>query len=346
MDREPFIALVDVVKRYGPRFPPAVSHLTLDLHRGEILALLGPSGSGKTTVLRLIAGFESPDEGKILLNGTPVAGNGLFVPPERRHLGMVFQDYALFPHLNLLDNVMFGLKGGRREREKRALEMLAKVGMDGFADRYPHELSGGQQQRVALARALAPEPVAILLDEPFSNLDADMRSATRREVEKVLRDSGMSAILVTHDQEEAFSMADRVGVLNNGALEQLAEPEVLYHMPATRFVADFVGQADFLPGEVRDAVITEVGAFPNSSALPRGSKVELMIRPDDVDLEPDESGEGVIVGRKFRGSENLYTVRLPSGVRLHSSQPSTRVLAPGTRVKVTVHLDHVVIFPL
>ncbi|MFQ5903248.1 MAG: ABC transporter ATP-binding protein [Candidatus Binatia bacterium] len=347
MDNLGLVALKGVSKRYSPRFPPAISRLTLTLNRGGILALLGPSGCGKTTALRLIAGFEIPDEGTILLNGVPMAGNGFWVPPEARKIGMVFQDYALFPHLTLLENVAFGLLGrGRREREAKAMEVLEMVGMDGMARRYPHELSGGQQQRIALARALAPGPLVILLDEPFSNLDADMRAEMRREVEKILRASDMSAILVTHDQEEAFSMADRVGVLNSGSLEQLDAPETLYHTPATRFVADFVGQADFLPGEIQEGITTEVGIFHDRSGLPKGTRVELMIRPDDVDLEPSQDGNGLIVGRRFRGSENLYALTLPSGIRLHSSQSSDRVLPTGTRVKVIVQPMHVVVFPL
>lgn len=347
MDDPGLVVLEAVSKQYSPRFSPAISRLTLTLHRGEILALLGPSGCGKTTTLRLIAGFEVPDEGTILLNGTPVAGNGFWLPPEARNIGMVFQDYALFPHLTLLENVAFGLQDrGRREREAKAMGVLERVGLDGMGQRYPHEISGGQQQRAALARALAPGPLVILLDEPFSNLDADMKSEMRREVEKILRASGMSVILVTHDQEEAFSMADRVGVLNSGSLEQLDAPEILYHAPGTRFVADFVGQADFLPGEVQEGIRTEAGIFHDGSGLPKGTKVELMIRPDDVDLEPSQDGNGVVEGRRFRGSENLYALRLPSGIRLHSSQPSTRLLSRGIRVKVVVQPKHVVVFPL
>jgi len=346
MDDPSIVTLKEVTKLYAPALPPAINRLNLSLRNGEILALLGPSGSGKTTALRLIAGFEAPDEGTILLNGNPMAGNGFWVPPEKREIGMVFQDYALFPHLTLLENVAFGLRGKKREREAKSMAVLDLVGMESMARRYPHELSGGEQQRVALARALAPSPLLILLDEPFSNLDADMRAEMRREVEKILRQSGMTAILVTHDQEEAFSMADRVGVLKNGSLEQLAAPETLYHTPATRFVADFVGQADFLPGEVREGILTEVGTFYDGSGLPKGTKVELMIRPDDVDLDLSETGNGVITSRRFRGSENLYTLKLPSGLRLHSSQSSTRVVPIGTKVQVIVRPSHVVVFPI
>lgn len=340
------VVLHEVTKQYSPRFSPAISRLSLTVNQGEILALLGPSGCGKTTTLRLIAGFEVPDEGAIYLNGVPLAGNGFWVSPETRKIGMVFQDYALFPHLTLLENVTFGLHGKRKsEKAAMALAALKMVEMDDMARRYPHELSGGQQQRVALARALAPGPLLILLDEPFSNLDADMRAGMRREVERILRQSGMSAILVTHDQEEALSVADRVGVLNNGALEQLAAPEVLYHTPATRFVADFVGEADFLPGEIQEGIVTEVGIFHDGSGLPKGTRVELMIRPDDVDFEPCDDGNSLIGGRRFRGSENRYALTLPSGVRLRSSQPSDRVYPRGTRAKVVVRPTHVVIFP-
>lgn len=340
------VALQEVSKSYGPGFPPAISCLSFTLNRGEILALLGPSGCGKTTTLRVIAGFEEPDSGVVTLGGEPIAGDGFWIPPEERKIGMVFQDYALFPHLTLFENVTFGIRSWpRRERATKALQILAMVGMRGLAGRYPHELSGGQQQRIALARALAPGPLVILLDEPFSNLDSDMRAGMRREVEKILRGSGMSAILVTHDQEEAFSMADRVGVLNEGMLEQLDAPETLYHTPATRFVADFVGEADFLPGEVEDKIVTEVGLFHNGSGLPKGTRVELMIRPDDVDFEASNNGSGIVVGRKFRGSENRYAITLPSGLRLRSSQSSDRVLPAGTRVKVIVEPTHVVVFP-
>ena len=347
MDKPSLVTIKEVSKSYSSGSPPAVARLSLTLEKGEILALLGPSGSGKTTTLRLIAGFEDPDEGMILLNGVPVGGGGFWVPPESREIGMVFQDYALFPHLTLLDNVAFGVRIREKgKREQKAMKVLEMVEMGEMAKRFPHELSGGQQQRAALARALAPGPLVILLDEPFSNLDADMRTEMRREVEGILHDSGKSAILVTHDQEVAFSMANRVGVLNQGSLEQIATPEVLYHTPATRFVADFVGEADFLPGEVREGIVTEVGTFHDGSGLSKGTRIEVMIRPDDVDFEPSQSGNGLIVGRKFRGSENRYALTLPSGIRLRSSQSSDRVLPQGTRVEVTVRPTHLVVFPI
>ncbi len=343
------VTLSRVSKRYSPEAAPAVDRLSLTVGRGQILALLGPSGCGKTTTLRLIAGLETPDEGTVTIAGRVVADarRGLCVPPEERGVGVVFQDYALFPHLTVADNVGFGLAGRpREERRARVRTVLDLVGLTDLADRYPHELSGGQQQRVAVARALAPAPAVVLLDEPFSNLDADLRAQMRDEVEKVLRSTGTTAIFVTHDQEEAFTIADRVGVLNAGRLEQLDAPETIYHQPATPFVAEFVGAADFIPGLVTsEGIVTELGVFSNLEGHEPGDKVRVMIRPDDVTFVPAADGEAVIVRRYFRGSENLYCLALPSGHRVHSSQPSAAVHAVGTRVRPEAHVLHVVTFP-
>jgi iron(III) transport system ATP-binding protein len=266
------------------------------------------------------------------------------VPPEERGVGIVFQDYALFPHLTVGDNVGFGL--ARAARRDRVAEVLDLVGLGGLATRYPHELSGGQQQRVALARALAPAPAVMLLDEPFSNLDADLRAQMRDEVERILRSSATTAIFVTHDQEEAFTLADRVGVLRAGRVEQLATPSQIYHRPATRFVASFVGAADFLPGVVSGlGIVTEVGTFANVEQLALGGRVDVMIRPDDITFVPETDGAGTITRRYFRGSETVYCIRLPSGHRVHSSQPSASILPAGMRVRVTSHVLHVVAFP-
>jgi iron(III) transport system ATP-binding protein len=340
------IRLHELRKVYQPGDTLALDDLTLSVARGEILALVGPSGCGKTTLLRLIAGFEVPDGGRIDLDGRTVAGGASFVPPEQRGVGMVFQEYALFPHLSVLDNVAFGLRHlARAEAGRRAREVLALVGLGELAGRYPHELSGGQQQRVALARALAPNPEVVLLDEPFSNLDADLRAEVRREVAAILRGTGRTAIFVTHDQEEAFVLADRVGVLHRGRLEQLEAPEAIYHRPATRFVADFVGQADFLPGVIKpEGAVTEIGLFANDRALPVGLPVEVMIRPDDVLLFPHPTGSAEVADREFRGSDNLYRVRLPSGQVIHSSQDSSNILAPGAKVRVRVKPCQPVIF--
>jgi iron(III) transport system ATP-binding protein len=345
------VTLTNVGKRYRRHQTPALSGLSFTVERGEILALLGPSGCGKTTTLRLIAGFELPDEGTITIGGRTVAdatrGGTATVPPEDRGVGIVFQDYALFPHLTVVENVAFGLhRHARPARQGRAAEVLRLVDLESLARRYPHELSGGQQQRVALARALAPAPALMLLDEPFSNLDADLRNQMREEVENVLRSTGTTAIFVTHDQEEAFTIADRVGVLAAGRLEQLAAPEIVYHRPATTFVAAFVGAADFLPGEVTAAgIVTEIGVLPNSDGRALGEWVRVMIRPDDVTFLPCDDGPAVILKRSFLGAETRYCLELPSGRRVLSSQASAAPFAAGLRVRVQAHALHVVAFP-
>jgi len=343
------VHLEHVTKRFGADRPPATDGLSFTVESGRILALLGPSGCGKTTTLRLIAGFETPDQGRIAIAGQTVADadRGIHVEPEARGVGVVFQDYALFPHLTIAQNVGFGLeRTSRGERRARVAQVLDLVSLTDFAERYPHELSGGQQQRVAVARALAPAPTLILLDEPFSNLDADLRAQMRDEVEKILRATGTTAIFVTHDQEEAFTIADQVGVLDQGRLEQVGAPEVIYHNPATPFVAEFVGAADFLPGLVsREGIVTEIGVFGNLNGRALGSRVRVMIRPDDVTFVPDAAGEAVIVRRYFRGSENLYRLDLPSGHRVHSSQPSSAAFPNGLRVRPEAHVLHVVTFP-
>jgi len=341
------LQLKEVSKRYAADQPPAVDRLTLTVEQGEILALLGPSGCGKTSTLRLIAGFEVPDSGSVVIRGEVMAGPGRWSPPEERGVGVVFQDYALFPHMTVAENARFGLhRLDRATQKKRVAQVLELVGLEAFAGRYPHELSGGQQQRVAVARVLAPAPALILLDEPFSNLDADLRTQMREEVEKILRNTGTTAIFVTHDQEEAFTLADRVGVLHQGQLEQLDPPEQIYHHPYTRFVAEFVGAADFIPGLVTaEGIVTELGVFANTDGREIGEKVEVMIRPDDITFIPRSDGQGTIVTRHFRGSENLYCVRLPSGHRVHSSQPSSAFFPMGTRVRVEAQVIHVVTFP-
>jgi iron(III) transport system ATP-binding protein len=259
---------------------------------------------------------------------------------------MVFQEYALFPHLRVQDNVAFGLqKLSTDERATQVRLMLEMVGLTDLAARYPHELSGGQQQRVALARALVQKPAVLLLDEPFSNLDPDMAGKMREDLHDLLRRTKTTAILVTHDHDEAFAMADRIAVLNNGRLEQLDTPEAIYHTPSTPFVADFVGQADFIPGTIeRGKVVTEIGEFPHQPGYREGVTVVVMIRPDDVHIAPLAQSTTHILARQFHGSENLYTIGLPSGRVVHSSEPSTTVYPVGTPVELQINATHTVLF--
>jgi iron(III) transport system ATP-binding protein len=326
---------------------PAVLNIAFAAHEGEILCLLGPSGCGKTTILRAIAGFEPVQSGQIFLSGRLVSSPDHMTPTEDRRVGMVFQEYALFPHLRVQDNIAFGLRELRRsERKVRVQDMLRLVGLEGFERRYPHELSGGQQQRVALARALVQRPVLLLLDEPFSNLDPDMAGRMRQELHDLLRRTKTTTILVTHDHDEAFAMADRIAVLNQGLLEQFDTPETIYHMPQTPFVADFVGQADFIPGTVSNGIVhTELGEFPNTLDCEEGASVVVMIRPDDIHLMEEKNSDARISARQFRGSENWYSITLPSGQIVHSSEASTTVLPLGTAVRLRVVATHSVVFP-
>jgi iron(III) transport system ATP-binding protein len=325
---------------------PAVQGISFAAREGEILCLLGPSGCGKTTILRAIAGFEPVRSGQIFLSGQLVSSPDVMTPTENRRVGMVFQEYALFPHLRVQDNIAFGLRHlVRSERAAMVEEMLRLTGLEGFERRYPHELSGGQQQRVALARALVRNPVVLLLDEPFSNLDPDMTGRMRQELHDLLRRTKTTTVLVTHDHDEAFAMADRIAVLNRGRLEQFDTPEMMYHMPATPFVADFVGQADFIPGTVSQGMVhTELGEFPDTIECEDGTAVVVMIRPDDIHLVPTKGAGSHVLSRQFRGSENLYAVSLPSGQIVHSSASSTSVYQEGTTVELRVLATHTVLF--
>ena len=341
----PILELRSVSCAYDPH-RPAIRDMSFSAEEGEILCLLGPSGCGKTTVLRAIAGFEPVRSGKIFLSGRLVSSSSDTIPTEERHVGMVFQEYALFPHLRVAGNIAFGLGHlSRSDRENRVHEMLRLTGLEGFERRYPHELSGGQQQRVALARALVQNPIVLLLDEPFSNLDPDMAGRMRQELHTLLRRMKTTTILVTHDHDEAFAMADRIAVLNHGVLEQMDSPEIIYHLPSTPFVADFVGQADFITGQIQQGMVhTELGAFPNTVDAEEGAPVVVMIRPDDIHLLPNKSAGPRIVARQFRGSENLYAVRLGSGQIVHSSESSTSVYQEGTAVELRVSATHTVLF--
>jgi iron(III) transport system ATP-binding protein len=341
------LELHDIVRH----FPgcAAVDGLTLSLPQGAIGCLLGPSGCGKTTALRCVAGFEPLDRGEIRAQGRLLSGPGFAVAPHLRRVGMVFQDYALFPHLNVADNVAFGLHGlPRDERQRRTREMLERVGLVDQRSQYPHQLSGGQQQRVALARALAPRPEIVLLDEPFSNLDVELRERLSLEVRDLLKSLNATALLVTHDQHEAFAMADLVGVMRAGRLEQWAEPPMLYHQPATRFVADFIGQGVFVDGEVVDpqVIATELGRIKARAgqALEPGAQVQLLIRPDDVVLDESSTLRATVVHRTFRGAQFLYTVQLASGLRLLSLLPSHEEFPVGAQIGIRIQAEHVVAF--
>ena len=341
----PVLELRSVFCAYDP-IRPAIRDISFAAREGEILCLLGPSGCGKTTILRAIAGFEPVQSGEIFLSGRRVSSPSDAIPTEERHVGMVFQEYALFPHLRVTDNIAFGLGNlPRTTRAERVQEMLQLTGLEGFERRYPHELSGGQQQRVALARALVRNPIVLLLDEPFSNLDPDMAGRMRHDLHALLRRMKTTTVLVTHDHDEAFAMADRIAVLNEGRLEQMDSPELIYHMPATPFVADFVGQADFIQGQVQDGMVhTELGEFPNTLDADEGTPLVVMIRPDDIRLTPNKAAGPTIVGRQFRGSENLYTIQLGSGQIVHSSESSTTVYQEGTAVELRVAASHTVLF--
>ena len=332
-----------------------VNNLSFGLDKGAIGCLLGPSGCGKTTVLRCIAGFEPVVEGEVLLNGVRVSSSGFSLRPEQRHIGMVFQDYALFPHLTVISNIIFGLHYmSRKECSERAAEMIEIVGLKDVVNNYPHELSGGQQQRVALARALAPKPDLLLLDEPFSNLDVNLRERLSLEVREILKSQGTTAILVTHDQNEAFAIADEIGVMQHGKIMQWDSAYNLYHRPASRFVANFVGQGVFLSGKVLDSnhVEIELGILEvdishqhtSDKLSGKGRNVDVLIRPDDIVHDDESSLKAKVLHKAFRGAEILYTLRLPGGSTALSLVPSHHNHAIGEDIGIKLEVDHVVAF--
>lgn len=342
------IALDQVRCRYNGQI--AVRDVSFTVAAGEIVSLLGPSGCGKTTILRAIAGLESVQAGSISLRGRSVSTTKGELPTEKRQLGMVTQDYALFPHLTALENASFGLhKKPRQQRKPIAEHWLDWVGMHDYADRYPHELSGGQQQRIALARSLAPEPDILLLDEPFASLDLELRERLAGKLRELLQANGATGLVVTHDQHEAFALADQIGVMQQGEILQWDTPHKIYHEPANRFVADFVGQGRLLPGTLirPNAVRTAIGDIEgeqNVHANP-GALVDVLLRPDD--LIPDEQGsiQGRVIKRAFKGADILYTLRLDTDDEVLALFPSHVNPELGSNVRLRLAAEHLVAFP-
>ncbi|MGV1043646.1 ABC transporter ATP-binding protein [Limnohabitans sp.] len=350
-----FLELSQLDIQYPGRNTPAVQGVNLGLRAGEIGVLIGPSGCGKTTLLRAVAGLEPVSGGKVLLSQRVVSEPGHTVPAEQRRIGMVFQDYALFPHMDVGRNVGFGIEHlPKAERARRVAEVLTLVGLEGAEKRFPHELSGGQQQRVALARALAPQPDLLLLDEPFSNLDIDLRERLAQEVRNILKAAKATALLVTHDQLEAFAIGDVIGVMNEGQLHQWDDAYSLYHRPATRFVADFIGHGVFTPATLREVngqvvVDTPVGELTDVAECPlpcafEGGQCDVLLRADDIVHDDDAPVKAEIIRKAFRGSEFLYTLRLASGDLLMAHVPSHHDHKLGEWIGIRAEVDHVVTF--
>jgi iron(III) transport system ATP-binding protein len=350
------LRLQGITKFYSASTSPAVNQVSLSLKQGEILGLLGPSGCGKTTLLRLMAGFETAQSGMLWLGERLVSGPQIWVPPEERGIGMVFQDFALFPHLTVFENIAFGLypcfKRQKALIRSRVFEVLDLVGLAGFAQRYPHELSGGQQQRIALARALAPQPMLVLLDEPLSNLDVQVRLHLRQELRTILKAACTSAVFVTHDQEEALAVSDAIAVMRSGCLEQVGAPEEIYCAPASRFVAEFVTQANFLAAHRSGSRWqTVLGTFEIPEFEIPGAKSAailegwLMIRQEDMSLQLDPQGTVTICDRQFLGKDYRYILRAATGEQFYALSSVTRALPVGATVSVSARPGVLKLFP-
>ena len=350
-----FLEVSQLQVAYAGRPQATVREVSFGLHAGDIGVLIGPSGCGKTTLLRAVAGLEPVSGGTIKLAGEVVSSTSVSLAPEARQIGMVFQDYALFPHLNIGRNVGFGIDHlPRPARAARVAEVLELVGLAGQEERFPHELSGGQQQRVALARALAPKPRLLLLDEPFSNLDVDLRERLAHEVRSILKAAQTTALFVTHDQLEAFAIGDRIGVMHDGKLHQWDDAYTLYHRPATRFVAEFIGHGVFAPAVIRQSNqqmvvqtplgdLTDMAECPLPSAYP-GGQCDVLLRADDIVHDDDAPVKAEIVRKAFRGSEFLYTLRLSTGQTVQAHVPSHHDHRLGEWIGIRTEVDHVVTF--
>jgi iron(III) transport system ATP-binding protein len=326
---EPLIAVGNVAVRFSE--VSAIDDFTLDVEEGSLVALVGPSGCGKTTALRAIAGFETPASGTIRIRGRVVSGGNTMIAPEHRKVGMVFQEYALFPHISVAENVGYGVRGSDRVRKVR--EVLELVGLENHGDRFPHELSGGEQQRVALARALAPEPDVVLLDEPFSNLDAPQRERMRRELRRILKSARVTAILVTHDQAEALAIADVIAVMNDGHIRQVGTPEDVYAAPVTPWVAKFLGDATILDGTASDGLVeTVLGSVP--TVLSDGTAARVMIRPEWIIPTASDDGSSLIVDREFYGHDQRVEIELAVGGLFEALVPTREGIRVGDRVDI------------
>ncbi len=343
----PLLSIDNLTCRYDST--DIIAGLSLKLNEGDIACLLGPSGCGKSTILRAIAGFHPASKGSISLRDQIISSENESLAPEKRPVGMVFQDYALFPHMTIAQNIGYGLnKMSRNIRNKKITEMLELVNLSDFAQRYPHELSGGQQQRVSLARAMAPEPSLILLDEPFSNLDVELRKRLSLNIRDILKSLNMTAILVTHDQQEAFAMCDHIGVIKDGTVQQWDTPYNLYHEPVNRFVANFVGQGCFIKGKqlTHVAFETELGVIEGNRAYqwPNGSHVDILVRPDDIIFNPKSSISANVISKTFAGTSTLYRLKLSSSTIVEGLFPSHQDLHIGNQINISLVADHLIAF--
>lgn len=333
----------------APGGKPVLAEVSFRLAQGSVSCLMGPSGCGKTTLLRAIAGFEQPLAGEIRINSVCHSDATTMTPVERRNVGMVFQDFALFPHLTARGNIAFGLQHwAKASRSARVEEVAQLLEIRDFQDQYPHQLSGGQQQRVAIGRAIAPRPEVLLLDEPFSNMDVELREQLARELRKILKQDGMTALLVTHNQLEAFAMADEIGIIQDGRLLQWGSAFELYHRPVSPAVADFVGAGAFIAGAARDgfAVETELGVIrgDREHGFAAGDPVSVLLRPDDVVHDAASDLTAIVQDKAFRGAQFLYTLSLPGGARLLSLAPSRYDYNPGEAMNIRLEVDHLVAF--